>query len=194
MTGFDEKGARPFLFDFDQFEKMDAAGVFAGREGRTELIEGKVVQMSPAGAEHTKVTSRLLAYLFNALETLDTNDLLALTQGTVRIGNHSAPEPDVFVARSVPGRKYFEARDAELVIEVTVTTFNPDHSIKRPMYARAGVPELWIVEPSNRVVHVNRQPRNDGTWGETFTVTEGAVHPLFAPQISIALDDVFRSL
>lgn len=194
MAGFEEKGPQPFLFDFDQFVQMEADGMFAGREGHAELIEGVVLQMSPAGADHTKVISRLMGRFFIALEALDTGGLMAPSQGTLRIDNHSAPEPDVFIARSVPGRKYFQSEDAELVIEVTVTTFEADHSIKRPMYARAGIPELWLVEPSDRVVHVYRKPEADGAWREMFTVTEGCVSPLFAPQISIALDDVFQSL
>ncbi len=191
--GVEEKGFRPFVFDFDQFELMDAAGVFAGRDGATELIEGRLIEMSPAGADHRKVTSRLVGYFFAALETLDT-DLMALTQGTLKIENHSGPEPDVFIARSVQGRKYFEAEDAVLVIEVAVSTFEPDRSIKAPMYARAGIPELWIVEPARKAVHVFRQPGPDGTWGEVSVVTEGHASPLFAPQIAIVLNDVFRSL
>lgn len=191
--GVEEKGFRPFVFDFDQFELMDAAGVFAGRDRPTELIEGRLIEMSPAGADHTKVTSRLVGYFFAALEALDT-DLMALTQGTLKIENHSGPEPDVFIARSFPGRKYFEAKDAVLVVEVAVSTFEPDRSVKAPMYARAGIPELWIVEPAQGAVHVYRQPGPDGTWGEMFVVTDGDASPLFAPSIRISLPKVFAGL
>ena len=192
--GFEEKGIASFLFNFDQFEKLDEIGLFDDREGRVELIEGTLIEMAPPGFENTIVTSDLFGQVYVALEKLGIRDLRALTQGTVQIADHSGPEPDVFVARAVPGRKYFQAEDCVLVVEVSITTLLIDQSVKRAMYARAGIPELWIVEPRARAVHVHRQPKPDGTWDDELTVTEGAVSPLFAPEMVIALDDVFRSL
>jgi hypothetical protein len=50
-----------------------------------------------------------------------------------------------------------------------------------------------MVEPERRILRVFRDPRPDGTWAST-TVLEGkqaAVSPLFAPQISIPLSELF---
>lgn len=192
--GFEDEGIPSFLFNFDQFEKMDDAGVFADQDGRVELIEGRLIHMAPPGADHSNVTSDLMVDLAVALRGSGIKGLKVLSQGTVKIEEHSGPEPDVFVARVAPGRKYYQAEDAVLVVEVSVTTLRLDRSVKRPMYARAGIAEYWIVEPEARSIHVHRQPNSDGSWGEEFTVTGGAVSPLFAPRIAIALDDVFQSL
>lgn len=191
--GFEDDGFPAFLFNFEQFEKMDEAGVFADRDGRIELIEGRLMTMAPASAEHANVIIDLAVNLANALKASGVAGLKVLSQATLRIGDHSAPEPDVFVARPDHGRQYYDAEDAVFVAEVSVTTFQPDQSFKRPMYARAGIPELWILEPRHLSIHVHRQPQADGTWGETFTVTEGVVSPLFAPAIRIALSDVFAA-
>ncbi len=192
--GVEDEGIPSFLFNFDDFEKLEEIGLFDDREGRVELIEGTLIQMAPPGADHSDVILDLAFSLKDALGTPEDGALRVGSQSTLRIGDHSAPEPDVFVARRAKGQKYYLAEDAVLVVEVAVTTFRADESVKRPVYARAAIAELWIVEPSTRSIHVHRQPHSDGTWGEQFSVTEGSVSPLFAPQISIALDDVFQSL
>lgn len=191
--GFAEEASPPFLFSFDQFAKMDEAGVFAG-QGRVELIEGRLIEMAPPAADHTQVTSELMGQFYVALRSGAHGGLHALTQGTLKIADHSGPEPDVFVARRRPGQKYYLSEDCVLVIEVAVTTLNTDKTLKRPMYARAAIPEFWLVEPEHRSIRVHRRPGPDGEWGEEVTVTEGAVRPLFAPEIEIVLDQVFAGL
>lgn len=190
--GFADEGLPIFRFSFDDFEKMDDVGLFRDRSGRVELIEGRLVEMAPAGAEHTDVASELHGQLYLALSKGGHGPLRVLTQGTLKIADHSGPEPDVFVARRQAGQKHYLAEDCVLVIEVAVSSLATDKAIKRPLYARAGIAEFWLVEPEARSIRVHRRPGPDGQWGEEVTVTEGAVRPLFAPEIEIALADVFR--
>ncbi|WGM45173.1 hypothetical protein KOAAANKH_00033 [Brevundimonas sp. NIBR10] len=186
------EGVRPFLFDFADYEQLDELGVFSDREGQIELIEGVIVQMAPPSGEHTDVTSDMVLGLGLAVRRSPNLGLKVLTQGTLKIGDHSAPEPDVFVARPrLAGKKYYEAADAVLVVEVSISTADADKTVKAPLYARAGIPELWIVEPEQTSVTVYRGPRPDGEWADIQTVTEGAVSPLFSPEIAIVLADLF---
>ncbi|MBJ7484168.1 Uma2 family endonuclease [Brevundimonas sp.] len=187
------EGVRPFLFDFDDYERMDHAGVFADQHGRVELIEGVIVHMAPQGFDHTTVTSDVLGQFYVALKATPGEQFRVLTQGTLKIGNHSAPEPDVFVVRRTERKKYYEAADAVLVVEVSISTADADKTVKVPLYARAGIPELWIVEPEQASVTQYRGPRPDGTWDDVITVIEGAVSPLFAPEIAIVLADLFHA-
>ena len=188
-----EDGPRPFRFDFADYERMEAAGLFADREGRVELIEGMIVEMAPPGGDHTDVTSEIQGQFYVALRPDLYRDFKVLSQGTLRIGEHSAPEPDVFVARSRAGRKYYQASDAVLVVEVSISTLDADRTVKAPLYARAGIPELWIAEPETRSIRVYRGPRPDGRWDSEATVAEGSIRPLFAPAITILLADVFAA-
>jgi len=192
MTGFEDEGVPTFLFDFDQFEKMEEAGVFDAQFGRVELIEGRLIEMAPAGGDHADVTSDLLFLLADGIRAFGIEGLRSLTQGTLKISDHSGPEPDVFVARRRVGQKYYESADAVLIVEVAVSTVDTDRALKRPMYARAGIPEFWIVEPESRSIRVHRRPGPDGIWGEETSVTDGTVSPLFAPDIRICLADLFR--
>lgn len=187
-----QEGLADFRFDFDQFERMFEQGILSEMGPRIELLEGRIVEMAPGSDDHSKTSADLVVRLgMKLIEAGLTAELGVRTDGTLRIGDYSAPEPDVFVVRNFTGRKYAQASDAVLVVEVSISTRANDLKIKAPLYARAGIPELWIVEPEARRVRVFRDPRPDGTWGETRLVTEGAVAPLFSDQVRIELSELF---
>uniref|UniRef100_B0SZA1 Putative restriction endonuclease domain-containing protein n=1 Tax=Caulobacter sp. (strain K31) TaxID=366602 RepID=B0SZA1_CAUSK len=192
-AGFEERSGGEFLFDFDTFEKIDKLGVFDRAEGRVELIDGRLLEMSPISGDHGEISGGVFFRLKAAVMALGLEDTFKLiVHATLKIGENSAPEPDVFVARPKGDRKYYESRDAVLVVEVSIATRNNDLELKGPLYARAGVPEFWMVEPERRIVRVFREPQSDGTWAST-TVLKGdaCVSPLFAPQIHIPLTELF---
>ena len=193
-AGVEERSDSEFLFDFDQFERMDQAGVFDGVSGHVELIEGKIVQMAPASTDHGEVSGGVLYALKSAAIRAGIDKLHRFTvHATLKIGKRSAPEPDVLVIRAGDSEKYALAEQAVLVVEVSISTRENDLTVKSRLYAQAGVPEYWVVEPESRTLGIFRDPQPDGTWAST-TVLNGdgaAVTPLFAPQISIPLSELF---
>lgn len=188
-----EEGPADFRFDFDRFERMFELGILSDLGPRVELLEGRIVEMSPIGGEHGDTAADVIVALAGPIRRIPAlADILRIaTAVTLKIGQFSAPEPDVLIARRREGRKYYEAADAVLVIEVSVSTRDNDLAIKRPLYARAGIPELWIVEPEARLIRVFRSPRPDGSWGDETVVTEGAVTPLFSDQVCVDLAELF---
>jgi Uma2 family endonuclease len=54
------------------------------------------------------------------------------------------------------------AHDVLLLIEVADTTLAYDQRIKTPLYARAGVTEVWIVDLAGEKVWVYREPSAEG--------------------------------
>lgn len=187
-----QEGPVDFRFDFDRFERMFELGILSDLGPRVELLEGRIVEMAPIGAEHADVTADLTVSLANGLRNDAALPALRVSTGaTLRIGSDSAPEPDVLVAHRRVDRKYYEAADTVLVVEVSVSTRDNDLTIKRPLYARAGIPEFWIVEPEARLIRVFRDPHPDGTWGHEAVVTEGAVTPLFSDQVRVDLAELF---
>jgi Uma2 family endonuclease len=75
------------------------------------------------------------------------------------------PEPDVvFVQR--PLSRYSQGHpvtaDVMLLVEVSDTAYRYDRYVKLPLYARAGVPEAWIIDLNHDVVEVFRDPLPTG--------------------------------
>ena len=181
-----------FRFTFDQFEQMFDDGQFQSVWNRVELLDGRIVEMAPGSDEHAKTSADLVVRIgMKLIEAGLTAEFGIRTDGTVRIGDYSAPEPDVFVVRNFWARKYAEASDVVLLVEVSISTRADDLKIKMPMYAGAGVPEAWMVEPESRLIRVFRDPRPDGSWGDETVVTEGAVTPLFSDQVRVDLAELF---
>jgi Uma2 family endonuclease len=192
-AGFEERGDSEFLFDFDQFELMDKAGVFDGVERRVELIEGKIIQMAPGSVDHGAANADVTFAIESALRALSPRPALrVLINATLRIGRRSAPLPDLFVVRAGEDGKYAQADQAVLVVEVSISTLKTDLTVKSRLYARGGIPEYWVVEPKTRKVTVHREPQSDGTWASV-TVLEGDayVSPLFSSEIHIPLSELF---
>ncbi len=78
--------------------------------------------------------------------------------------------------------------DTLLLVEVADSSLRFDQTVKLPLYARAGIAEVWIVDFKRRAVDVYRTPAGDG-FGETATYRPGdTVALLLAPDIVVRLD------
>lgn len=134
---------------------MGEAHVFA-RDARLELMEGEIVEMAPIGCAHAAVVNTLDTLLHEAAPRA-----IVSVQNSLLLSERSAPQPDVVLLRPRADRYFTShpvAADALLVVEVADSTLEYDLEVKRPLYARAGVAELWIVDIARRVVHVFREP------------------------------------
>lgn len=81
------------------------------------------------------------------------------SQLPIALDDASEPEPDVAV---VP-RDDAAYRDAHpsrpaLIVEVAESSYRIDHGYKASLYARAGVPEYWIIDVVRETVEVHRTP------------------------------------
>jgi Uma2 family endonuclease len=71
----------------------------------------------------------------------------------------SEPEPDLSVVAAHEADSQDEhPRSARLVVEVATDSLGKDRSVKGPLYARAGIPEYWIVNLTDECVEVHRGP------------------------------------
>ena len=82
-------------------------------------------------------------------------------QNPVHIGEHNEPQPDLLLL--VPRGDFYCAKlprpaDVFLLIEVSDSTLLVDREDKLPIYARAGIVEVWIVNLPERVVEVYASP------------------------------------
>lgn len=192
IPGFEESAAREMLFTFEDFERMDEAGVFGTPSARVELLEGKFYRMSPTSGGHGRSTAGLSFALLLALKNAGLDGPFeVVANGTLKIGDRSAPEPDLFVATPMKDPKYYTSAEAVLVVEIAYSTRDTDLNLKRSIYAKGGISECWVLEPERRRLQVFRSPQPDGLYASQVVVEgEGVVSPLFAPQIKLPLKDL----
>lgn len=79
-----------------------------------------------------------------------------------------------------------------LAVEVSDTTLRTDRRVKRPLYARAGIPEYWIVDVEARQVEVHRSPTGD-TYASIERKGPGDVVTIEAlPGVTIEISRILR--
>jgi Uma2 family endonuclease len=139
-----------------EYEWMVEVGLFDEDE-RVELLEGVLVKMSPQGWQHAAVTARLSKILFRAID----DSLIVLTQLPFAASEFSEPEPDIAVVVDDPHRREHPSR-ALLVVEVSGDSLDYDMTAKLAAYARARVPEYWVIDLEHTRVHVFTRPARGG--------------------------------
>jgi len=145
---------------------------------RHELIEGEIIEMAPMGSPHAAEASDLM-YLF--IRSLGSSALVRV-QMPVRLDTFSEPEPDLAVVR--PRQDSYRARhptaaEVLLLVEISDSSCSRDRRRKIPLYARYGVPEVWIVDVARRQLHSYRSPK-DGVFSDSASTTSLGATPLSA--------------
>lgn len=151
-------------FTVEEFRMMGEVGIF-GEEGRVELIDGEVFEMSPPGWRHAWYVRQLTLMLVRFAESRKSQrgeDYEVSVQDPLIISEHGQPQPDATLMRPVPPGRLPNLEDALLVIEVSDTTLAYDRNTKLPRYAAAGVPEAWIFDLKTETVEVHSEPTPDG--------------------------------
>lgn len=175
-------------FTIDEFQQIAAAGVF-GEDERFELLEGEIVQMSPLGPQHAACVDRLN----RSLQRLVQDQAIVRVQNPIRLGEYSQPQPDVALVQ--PRDDFYagghpEPEDLLLLIEVSESSLAYDRDVKLPLFARAGIPEVWLVALVPQVVEVYRGPSEDG-YGEKRTLRRGeTIVPLLMPAVKLAVEQI----
>ena len=132
------------------------AGLFAGQ--RFELIDGDLIDKMGQNPPHSYAISLLRVRLVEVfgVERLQFQQPI---EAAVAERKRSLPEPDASVLVEIKdGYRHRHPRGDELLlaIEVADTTVRYDATTKRDLYARAGVPEYWVLDIPGRTLIVHR--------------------------------------
>ncbi len=155
---------------------MAEAEIF-DEDSRVELLQGAIVETPAVGSHHAACVKRLVALFAAPLQ----GRAIASVQDPIRLDDFSEPEPDVALLR--PRDDYYEHAhptpdDVLLVIEVGDTTAAGDAEHKLPLYAGAGVAEVWLVNLPAGHIEVCRLPE-DGAYRDRVARHHG---DLIAPE------------
>lgn len=181
--------AQKKLFTVEDYYKMAEVGILEPQD-RVELIQGEIIQMSPIKSFHASVVDTLQDILLFFLR----GKAIVRTQNPLFIDNFSEPEPDLTIAH-FHTHKYRDhhprPENVHFLIEVADTTLQKDRKLKLPLYAKAGIPEVWIVNLKNHSVEVYRTPI-DGAYQETKIVKSGDVLRLEGLGLELEVERIFE--
>ena len=189
-------GPRRWPVTVEAYHALAASGVI-GPEERVELVHGQILATSPVGALHITLVNRLTMHFARTI-LQEEQAIDVQVRSALRLGPTDEPEPDVALLRT--GRSPREmptAADTLLVVEVADATLRFDRGPKRARYARAGVPEVWVVDVAGGTVEVARGPLTDeGAYAEIRRLGAGATLDVAgAPGLPpLALDALFTGL
>lgn len=162
-------------FTVDEYYRMAETGVLPEEEN-VELLDGQIYLMSPIGSEHASCVDRL-----NRLFVLGAGeDAIVRVQNPIRLSDTSEPEPDL--ALLSPREDDYTTRhpgpaDVLLIIEVADSSLDFDQKTKLPLYARAGIPEYWVIALRDNQVHVFHTPEGN----------QYATHEPYGPDDEVAV-------
>ncbi len=191
MLDIPELRERVAPITIDRYHRMIDAGVFD--DWKVELLNGLLVEKVSKSPLHQYLVDLLVDLLVTRLR-----DHCAGTgrwvrqEGPITVGN-SEPEPDVSVVDG--DRSLFKHRNPDsalLVIEVAISSLVIDRA-KAADYAKAGVPEYWIVCPAEGCTEVRRQ-LVDGHYPSVQTVPATVpVESVELPGFCFLLEEALRT-
>ena len=116
--------------------------------------------MGPLGNRHASCVDRLV----DLLTLLTPQQAITRVQNPVHINDYSTVEPDLMllVRRDdfyVSDRP--SSSDVLLLVEVSDTTLQYDRNVKFPIYANAGIVEVWIADLQSMQLKIFSQPSSD---------------------------------
>lgn len=177
-----------YHFNVSEFYRMADAGILT-EDDRVELIEGEIIEMSPTGSRHASCVAILTKLL---VETTG-DEAFVWAQNPIRLNDFSEPQPDVSLLRRRDD-SYRQAHptpdDVLLLVEVSDTTAAYDKRVKVPLYARAGVVEVWVVDLAQEKIEIYARPVG-GSYQQFAEVNRGeSVTSATVPGLTLAVEDI----
>lgn len=180
-------------FTREEYHKLAETGVLREDE-RVELIEGEIIEMAPVGPEHVAETHGL----YDRIRRLFSKGYCVRMQSPLALGE-SEPEPDLaVVSGKLSDYLHSHPTTAVLVIEIAQSSLQYDREVKSSLYAKAGIPEYWIIDLENRRLEVYRDPVAipDAPFGYGYRTRlllapDDAVAPLARPDRAIRVARLF---
>jgi Uma2 family endonuclease len=175
-------------FTVDEYFRMAKGGVFSP-DDRVELIEGEVVEMSPIGSTHQGCVDELSSILTGIVG----RTAIVRVQGPIHIDEYSEPQPDICLLK--PRRDFYRRShpvpaDVLLVIEVADSSTQFDRNVKVPLYARAGIPEAWLILLVKDMVELHSEPVN-GKYQKVQRLKRGKkLTSATLPSLTLSVDNI----
>lgn len=160
--------------------------------GVWELIDGELYQMPSATAEHQFLMDFLVTMINNLMRAVQPTPGLAFSNVGLALSDLYAPTPDIDYRRyenlGLINNGMVEGIP-DLVVEILSSDRNRDLVMKRNLYAGAGIPEYWTLDPANDVLTVLELSGSEyveRTLGRDDTLTTATI-----PGLALPLEQLF---
>ena len=177
-------------FNVKEYYRMAETGVLRP-DARVELLDGRIIDMSPIGSSHAGMVKRFIR-IFNKFA----NERWAISaQDPLRMDDHSEPEPDFMLLKPSPDdytSRHPEPEDVFLLIEVSEASLDYDREEKIPAYGRAGILECWIVNLRDQSLEVYREPHFTGYGSKTILRAGDKVFPQAFPDVIVSVAELLK--
>lgn len=176
------------LISAKEYQRMIELGIFHEDE-RIELIEGRIVQMSPKNLKHALATTRSN----RCFQKISGDRASVRVQDPILLNDFSEPEPDIVLV-ALPDERYLEnhpkPEDIFLVLEIADSSLAYDRDEKGPLFAQNGIIQYCLLNLQSRELEDYREPSSNG-YRSKRTYTEEQSFALVAfPKISIKVKDL----
>jgi Uma2 family endonuclease len=160
-----------------------------------QLIEGDLVMAPSPNISHQDIAGRLYRMIGNFLDTHPLGRVF-IAPADVHLSDLNVYQPDLLFVRK-ENHSIIEEHGIEgapdLVVEIlSKTSVKYDLGVKRTVYARTGVEELWIVDPAKRTLALYRLGENADTPAATYRAKQQFTSTLL-PGLAIDLAAVFAT-
>ena len=162
-----------------EYERLVELGMLTP-DDRAELVDGLIVKKMTHNPPHFTA----LGLAEDWLRSIVGPRRHVRAQGPIALSDMSEPEPDLVVVAGSRGHyasRHPKPEEVELLVEISHSSIDRDRRLKAPLYARAGVRELWIVDLDNRRLELHREPGPGGYRNVTTLAEDDSATPLFAP-------------
>jgi Uma2 family endonuclease len=180
---------QPHRYTVDEYYRMAESGIL-NEKSRVELIEGEVIDMPPIGSPH----SGLVNILSHRLGRAAGDSAIVAVQNPVRLNHFSEPEPDIALLRPRPDfytSAHPTPNDVFLIVEVSDSTLRYDRDIKTPLYAKHGIPEVWLVDVAGRELAIHRLPEKSGYTDIQRPTGREPIGLVALPEVKVDLSGLF---
>ena len=149
----------PRAFTYRELLAMEQAGIL-GEDERVELLHGSIVPMTvnPPHALVVRELTETLSLAFLSVAKVDVQNPLRLSAD---LDDRQLPIPDLMLLARRDYEDHPQPEDVHLLIEVSDTTLLKDRQVKLPLYAAAGVAEVWLFNLVEKRLEVYAEPQGE---------------------------------
>lgn len=168
-------------FTYCDLLKMERAGII-GEDEHVELLGGQIYKMTikPAHAITVSILVQRFSVAFDGKAHVIPQNPLRLSDD---MHDTELPQPDAMLVANQFYLDHPRPTDVLLLVEVSDSTLTKDQTLKVPLYAQVGIPEVWIVNLIQRRFEIYTKPQGDDYLSRVFHDLTARLAPSAFPDV-----------